>query len=97
MRKIEHILAVLGMGLHSSTPQHNVTILGGIRWVPSVDIWVLTRHKLDTKWLTYQNGLGRAEKWTSVSPWCWATLLPVSSAPNTASRLCAAGLIVTFR
>ena len=28
----------------------------GTRWVP-VDVWVITRHKLDTQRLTDQNGL----------------------------------------
>jgi len=40
-----------------------------MRWIPSVDGWVITRDRLDTKRLTDQNGLGYAEKWASVSPW----------------------------
>jgi len=30
----------------------------GIRWLPSLDRRVITRHKLNTKWLTDLNGLG---------------------------------------
>ena len=44
-------------GLHSSTSQLNVGTFCGIRWVLSVDTWVITRHKLDTKRLSDQNGL----------------------------------------
>jgi hypothetical protein len=47
-----------GRGLHTSTFQLNVSTFCGIRWVPSVDGWVVTRHKLDTKRLTDQNGIG---------------------------------------
>jgi hypothetical protein len=45
-------------GLHSFTSQLNVCTFCGIRWVPSVDRWVITRYKVDTKRLTEQNGLG---------------------------------------
>jgi hypothetical protein len=50
--------SVLGKGLHSSTSQLDVSTFCGRRWIPSVDRWVITRHKLDTKSLTDQNGLG---------------------------------------
>jgi hypothetical protein len=37
-----------GRDLHSSTSQLNVCTLYGIRWVPSVYMWVVTRHELYT-------------------------------------------------
>ena len=55
-------------GLHSSTYQLHTSNFSGTLWVPSVYRWVITRHKLDTKRLTDQNGSGSAEEWTSVSP-----------------------------
>jgi hypothetical protein len=45
-------------GLQSSTFQLNVSTYWGLQWVRLVDRWVTTRHKLDTKLLTDQNGLG---------------------------------------
>ena len=57
-----------GMGLHSSTSQLDLSTFCGIRWVPSVDSLVITRHKLDTNRLTYQNGSGEVERWASVRP-----------------------------
>jgi hypothetical protein len=36
----------------------NVSSICGILWVPSACKWVTARHKLDTKRLTVQNGLG---------------------------------------
>ena len=47
-----------GRGLHSSTSHLNVSTFCGIRWVPSGDRWAITRHKLNTKRLIDQNGLG---------------------------------------
>jgi hypothetical protein len=38
---------VLGGGLHSSTSQLNVSTFCGTRLVPSIDMWVITGHKLD--------------------------------------------------
>jgi hypothetical protein len=34
-------------GLHSSTSQLNVSTVCGMRWVPLLDRWVITRHTLD--------------------------------------------------
>ena len=45
-----------GRGLHSSNSQLNVCTFRGIRWVPSADRWVITRHKLKTKRFTDQTG-----------------------------------------
>ena len=47
-----------GRGLHSSTSRLNASNLCGLRWVPSLDRQVMTRHKLNTKRLTDQNGFG---------------------------------------
>jgi hypothetical protein len=46
------VASVAGRGLQSSTSQLSVRTFCGIRWVLSVDRWVITRHKLDTKRLT---------------------------------------------
>ena len=48
----------MGRGSHSSTSQLNVSTFCGTRLVPSLDMWVITRHKLDTQRLTNQTGLG---------------------------------------
>jgi hypothetical protein len=48
-------VATLGRGLHSSTSLLNVSTVCEIRLAASVDIWVTTRHKLNTKRLTDQN------------------------------------------
>jgi hypothetical protein len=55
-------------GLHSSASQLNVGTFRGIHLVPSVDRYVITRHKLDTKRPGDQNGSGRGEKWMGVPP-----------------------------
>jgi len=59
LARLERLTAQLqARGSHSSTSQLNVSTLCGIRWVPSVYRWVTTGHKLDSKRLTAQNGLG---------------------------------------
>jgi len=54
----ELLVRPVSRGLHSSTSQLNVSTFRGICWVPTVDIADITRHKLDTKRLADQNGLG---------------------------------------
>jgi hypothetical protein len=40
--------------VHFSAQRKHICVT---RWVPSVDRWVMTRHKLDAKRLTDQNGI----------------------------------------
>ena len=67
-RRPAQVRAHRGRGLHSSFSRLKVSTSCGIRWVPSLDRRVITRHKLNTKRLTDQNGLSLAETWASASP-----------------------------
>ena len=82
-----------GRGLHSSISQLNVSVFEGMLWVLSVDWWVITRHKLDTKRVTNQNGSCRAGKWTGVSPWAEAD----AAVPGSARRCYPASLTPSSR
>ena len=47
-----------GRGLHSSTSHLNVSTFCGTRWVASVYMLVIIRHRLDKQRLTDNFGLG---------------------------------------
>jgi len=81
-------------GAYTLPLQLNVSEFCGILWLPVVDTWVITRQKLDKKRLTDQNSLNRAERWTSVSPWVLALMLPkmVIAELKSGSRHCGRGL-----
>jgi len=52
MRTASQGLTLVHLAAQRSSTKH----FCGTRWAPTVDVWVITRHKLDTQLLTEQNG-----------------------------------------